>query len=405
MLDRTTIERIEAAPGPIVVALSGGGDSVALLHLLVEALGASRLVAMVVDHGLREGSAIDAEHARRIAEGLGVAADVLTLSGVKPAQANARRARYAALCNHARRIGAVVIVTGHTLDDQAETVLMRTAAGSSWRGLAGMAPLAPAPLWPEGRGIVLARPMLGVRRAALRDHLRERGAEWIEDPANENVAFERVRVRRQLAALEAAGFRTERLAKIATRLRGLAEAVNAAAAALISGAARVGEDIHIARAAWIGPLAVRRRALSSLIAAAAGADTEPPADSVAELEARFLDDGYRGETLGGALVSPLTEGARLARDPGAVLGRRDGTPGVEALALTPGVEAVWDGRYALIADAPGWRAAPGPEGPGLFRFVGPGGAPPRVRSLLVEHIAHRLAEQKPGLLASIFTRL
>jgi tRNA(Ile)-lysidine synthase len=405
MLDRTTIERIEAAPGPLVVALSGGGDSVALLHLLTVTLGAPRLVAVIVDHGLREGSAADAEQARRIADGLGVTADVLALSGVKPAQANARRARYAALCDHARRIGTRVIVTGHTLDDQAETVLMRAAAGSSWRGLAGMAAVAPAPLWPEGRGIALARPLLGARRLALRAFLHANAASWIEDPANENVAFERVRVRQQLAALEGAGFLAVRLATLAARLRTLADAANAGAAALVATAARLDEDIRVSRAAWAGPLAARRRALSVLIAAAAGADAEPASDAVALLEARFLEEGYRGETVGGVVVSPTTDGALLGREAGAVLGRRVGAAGIEAQDLRSGEELVWDGRYAFTAEAPGWRVAPAAEGPRFFRCVGPGGILPSVRPLLAEHVAHLLAGADRAIKASMFTRL
>jgi tRNA(Ile)-lysidine synthase len=390
MLDRNTIERIEAAPGPIVAALSGGGDSVALLHMLVDALGAPRLHAAIVDHGLRDGSAADAERAREIAARLGVAAEVLTLSGLKPAQANARRARYAALCEHARRIGARVIAAGHTLDDQAETLLMRAAAGSSWRGLAGMAPLAPAPLWPEGRGIVLARPLLGARRASLRDYLHERGATWIEDPANENVAFERVRVRRRLTDLELSGLRLERLAAVAARLRVCVDAVNADAAALIRDAACIDEDVQVTRAAWRGALVVRRRALSVLIAAAAGADAEPPADAVAQLESRFLEVGYRGETLGGALVASTAGGARLARDPGAVLGRRDGGSSAQTVVLAAGEEAIWDGRYLIRAPSPGWRVAPAPTPPGYFACAGQGSGP-ETRPLLADHVAHLLA--------------
>lgn len=402
MLDRLTVERIGAAGGPIVVALSGGGDSAALLHFLMEALGAQRLYAAIVDHGLRVGSAADAERARAIATELGVAAEVLTLSGVKPTQANARRARYAVLCDHARRLGACVIATGHTSDDQAETVLMRAAAGSSWRGLAGMAALAPVPVWPEGRGLVLARPLLGARRAALRAHLREWGADWIEDPANENLAFERVRLRRRLECLERGGFELVRLAAIASRLRGLAETVAAGAEALIETAARVDEDIFVARAAWAGPLVVRRRALAVLIAAAAGADAEPPADAVAKLEARFLDHGYRGETLGGAVLEPTAGGARLARDPGAVLGRGDGVSGVAALDLRDGEVSVWDGRYALTVAGAGLRVAAAPGGPRYFRCSGPEWANLSVRPLLAEHVVHRLGAP---FLSSPFTRL
>src|SRR5262245_43192692 len=196
MLDRLTIERLAAKAGdtPILVALSGGGDSVALMHLLAAELGAGRLAAAVVDHALRDGSADDARRAQGFAAALNIDAQVLTLHWPKPrrAQEAARHARYAALCDHARSIGAHAICAGHTCDDQAETMMMRAAAGSSWRGLAGMAPIAPAPMWPEGRGIVLARPLLGVRRAALREELLRRNARWIEDPGNSNQVFERV---------------------------------------------------------------------------------------------------------------------------------------------------------------------------------------------------------------------
>src|SRR5512145_1318327 len=201
MLDRLTIERMGAAAGdgPIQLALSGGGDSVALLHLMIDQIGAPRVRAAVVDHALRAGSAADARRAHAFARALGVEAAVVTLAwpsaGAKRAQRAARQARYAALCDRARAIGARVIAAAHTADDQAETVLMRAAAGSNWRGLAGMAPLAPVPLWPEGRGLVLARPLLGARREALRTMLRARGAEWIEDPANADPTFERVRAR------------------------------------------------------------------------------------------------------------------------------------------------------------------------------------------------------------------
>jgi len=211
-----------------------------------------------------------------------------------------------------------------------------------------------------------------------------------------------VRVRRRLECLTRGGFELERLAAIASRLRGLADAVASGAAALIDAAARVDEDIFVARAAWSGPLVVRRRALSVLIAAAAGADPEPPADAVAQLEARFLEVGYRGETLGGAVLEPIAGGVRLARDPGAVLGRGDGTRGAEALELKHGEEAVWDGRYALTAARGGLRVAAAPGGPRYFRCSGVELANLSVRSLLADHIAHRLAAP---FLSPPFTRL
>ena len=104
-------------------------------------------------------------------------------------QESARRKRYAALAAFARDQCAPIL-TAHTADDQAETVLMRARAGSGWRGLAGIAAEASAPVWPEGRGVSLLRPLLHARRAELRAYLTGRGVDWIEDPANINVRFE-----------------------------------------------------------------------------------------------------------------------------------------------------------------------------------------------------------------------
>lgn len=363
MLDRLTIERMRvlAGDGSILIALSGGGDSVALLHLLVDQFGPTPLRVAVVDHALREGSALDAQRALAFAKSRGVAGEVLTLSWRKEAnraQQAAREARYTALCDHGRAIGARVIVVGHNADDQAETVLMRAGAGSSWRGLAGMAAMAPAPLWPEGRGIMLARPLLGVRRTMLRAYLRERGAEWIEDPANTNIAFERVRVRQRLVALEAAGFEPMRLVRLAARLRARAERIDHEARVLIAAAAKIDRDVRIDRGVWRGPDQVRWRALSVLMAAAAGAARAPAFSIMKQLEEQVTAAGYQGGTHSGVRFSVSTGELRLSRDPGAVLGRADGAPTLAPLPLPVGHEVVWDGRFMLCAREPFWVAAP-----------------------------------------------
>jgi tRNA(Ile)-lysidine synthase len=358
MLDRLTIERMAADDGPVLIALSGGGDSTALLHLLVERLGAARLQAAIVDHALREGSADDARRAAGFAEAAGVRAHVLTLTwpgGARRAQAAAREARFRALCEAARNIGAQVIVMAHTADDQAETVLMRAAGGSTWRGLAGMAPIAPAPVWPEGRGVLIARPLLGARRTVLRQYLLAKKSPWIEDPANANPAFERVRIRARLAAMEAEGLDPMRFARLAARLRTRADALDGEARELIGRAARFNADcVHISRIAWTGGLEARRRALSALITAAAGAAREPEPSGVARLEARLADEKFRGATLGGATFELNGAMVLLSRDLGALLGRAGGGSSAAPLALKAGVEAVWDGRLAITAVDPDW---------------------------------------------------
>ncbi len=373
MLDRVTMGRAETAAGdgPLLIALSGGGDSTALLHLLVERFGPARLRAVVIDHALRAGSAKDAHSAQDFAGVLGVAADLVTLAwpgGAKRAQQAARAARYRALCETARRHGARIIAVAHTADDQAETMLMRAAAGSSWRGLAGIAPMAHAPVWPEGRGIVLTRPLLGARREHLRAFLQARGAAWIDDPANTDTAFARARVRSRLSALEQAGFDPMRLAALASSLRPRAELLDREAGALIARAARFeGERIVIVRAHWTGDAQTRRRALSALLAAAGGAAREAGAAALDRLDARFNDDGFRGASLGGARIARAGAEVVLSRDIGALQGRADGSPPLGPVPLIAGIEAIWDGRLAVVAAEPGWSIAVEQGGPRLAR--------------------------------------
>jgi tRNA(Ile)-lysidine synthase len=185
----------------VVAAISGGGDSMALLLLLQDHIRrrrlSTRIVGVTVDHGLRPESAMEARAVEAFCAARGITHRTLRWEGEKPAaglSAAARRARYALLGKVAEAAGTDMVFTGHSLDDQFETVAMRSARGEG-RGLAGMAP---ATLY---RGCVwILRPLIETGRETLRDYLRMQGVAWIEDPSNENLRYERTRMRRLLAA-------------------------------------------------------------------------------------------------------------------------------------------------------------------------------------------------------------
>jgi tRNA(Ile)-lysidine synthase len=179
----------------VLVAVSGGSDSVALLDVLGvlrESLGLT-LTVVHVHHGLRPEADAEAESVRRLCERLGVACHVerVTVRRAPPwdgLEAESRRARHATLERVARVIGAARIATGHTADDQAETVLMRLLQGAGPRGLGGIAPV---------RGLLI-RPLIETRRPAIEEYLGGRGLTWAEDPSNRDVRFLRNRIRHDL---------------------------------------------------------------------------------------------------------------------------------------------------------------------------------------------------------------
>lgn len=193
---RLDLRLLRANAQPLVIGLSGGGDSVALALIVDEwARTAARpLVFVTIDHGLQPQGREWIRHCALLAERLGHRFLARVWAGDKPLTglpAAARGARHRLLADAAREVGASVILLGHTADDLLESEAMRRAGATTpdareW---------APSPVWPEGRGLFLLRPMLGIRRVALRDWLAARGETWIEDPANENLAYARARAR------------------------------------------------------------------------------------------------------------------------------------------------------------------------------------------------------------------
>ncbi len=181
-----------------VLAVSGGPDSTALMGCAASTEPGIPFVVATVDHGLRPGSAAEADEVAGLAARLGLKHRILAWTGPKPAarlQEAARAARYRLLAELARETGADLVLTAHTLDDQAETVLMRLCAGSGPAGLSGMAPARTLV------GLTLGRPFLNVPKTRLVATCEERGWPFVRDPSNADPRFGRVRLRRLLPLL------------------------------------------------------------------------------------------------------------------------------------------------------------------------------------------------------------
>jgi tRNA(Ile)-lysidine synthase len=273
VLDTVSRRRLFRSQPRVLVALSGGPDSTALVATLAALRDAGLLVdlrACHVDHRLRAGSAADGEFCEALCGRLGVPLEraAVTVASGENLQSAARRARYGALRAAARREGADHIATGHTRGDQAETVLHRLLRGSGARGLAAI---------PARRGIVI-RPLLDRSREEVLSYLRDRGLGWREDPSNASARFLRNRIRAEIVpALEALIPGIERrLARTAELLREDDRVLERLAARAVPAGARC-----VDRAALLDlPAAVRRRALRRLWRSAAGSRRGLGADHV-----------------------------------------------------------------------------------------------------------------------------
>jgi tRNA(Ile)-lysidine synthase len=224
----------KAAPA-IILAVSGGPDSIALMWLAARwrrtLTNGPRLLAITVDHGLRTEAAAEARAVKRLARSLDLPHRTLRWTGSKPKTglpAAARTARYRLLAQVARASGATHILTAHTRDDQAETLLMRMLRGSGIAGLAAMAKES------ERDGVLLARPLLNVSKSQLIATLNKAKIGFADDPTNRDTNFTRPRLRAVMPVLAAEGGDSRNLARLAARLARANQAVEI----LVDGAER-----------------------------------------------------------------------------------------------------------------------------------------------------------------------
>lgn len=337
-LDAYSCQLIDAvaagSQGPVCVAVSGGSDSLSLLNLAeawAEQSGGDLLV-LTIDHGLRPEAAKEARWVADLARDRGLAAEILTWSPDRRSQNAARRARHILLAEAARKAGAGAVLLGHTLTDVVETLLMRLSRPVRLAGAVGPQPVSVSPVWPEGRGIMLARPLLSSRREELVADLEASGQDWISDPSNEADYYERVRVRRLLAALD--GAQLERIGFDAMRLRAFEDLQ---LSRLLTGVVRTDPSglIEVALGRVEAAPAVWARFLDMLLQAASGSSHGAPAQSLSSLTETISSGGPESRvTLGGAWMQRRGDHLLIGRDPGE--------------ARKAWSDGVWDGRYQRL---------------------------------------------------------
>ena len=337
----------------IGLAVSGGADSLALLHLYARwerSLAAPpATLVLTVDHRLRATSKAEADCVAAQATSLGFRHETLVWDGPKPETGvpqAARDARYALMSERlAHEIAAPrALITAHTQDDQAETLLMRLARGS---GLAGLAGMRLQRVLSANHTVTLVRPLLGVPKSRLEATLRAAEHAWVNDPTNTDERFERARLRMTQVARDGLGLTNAALALTATRLARADAALNAATDALAVVAVNADPVVlaSVDRALFdAAPEELRLRLLDRLLRGFGGTT---PAPQLSELEALCERWPYLtgATTLGGCVIEPDGPSMIICREPGRMA--------TESLELLPGGSAIWDGRFrvALAASA------------------------------------------------------
>ena len=314
-LDPLTLFACAKAPRVALVAVSGGPDSMALLHLAAgwRDSGGPQIHAATVDHDLRPGSRAEAEAVARWAAALRVPHSILTWTGERPkarVQELARAARYRLLGEFAAEIGAEALLTGHHADDQAETILFRLLRGSGVAGLAAMAPAS------QRDHLRLVRPLLGLSKADLIAHCEAVGQAFFQDPSNRDPRYARTNLKPLLANLAAQGLGRDELLRLGRRAARADEALRAYVDSLrTSLAPDLGSDRFkcAAEALRSVPLEALLRILEAEIARIG--DAAPRLDRLESLAAGVAEAIASGRSfrasLAGALVSVTPAGALL----------------------------------------------------------------------------------------------
>lgn len=323
-----------ARPKRLGIAVSGGSDSLGLLllarHWAQE--GGPAPHAVTVDHGLRDAAGAEAAAVARICQTLEIPHETLEWrdwDGAGNLPDRARRARYGLIAGWAEDAGITDVALGHTLNDTAETFLMRLAREAGVDGLAAM-----AGSWRRG-AVEFRRPLLGVSRGELRRLVSEAGLYWIDDPTNTEDAYERARVRKALVVLEDLGITARGLGNVARHLGDVRATLYWYVFLAARSYVRFDRgDVLIERKGFRTlPRDIARRLLQQVLKWISGADY-PPRGRAVDLMLESIRGGT-GMTLQGVILSMSPDMLRFSREPKAVA----------ELRASPG--EAWDGRWRL----------------------------------------------------------
>ena len=349
--------------GRIGLAVSGGGDSLALMHMAARLIAPQRLLVASVDHGLREGAKAEIALAAQQATDLCLPHRTLRWQWDRKGnlQAAARVGRWAKLVDWAHRNDIRTVFLGHTQDDQVETLLMRLARGSGVDGLTAMARA-------DFRdGLRVVRPLLDISRADLRDWLRAEGIAWSDDPSNDDPNFDRVRARKMFAQLETLGLTRKRVLQTIDHMQAAHRSLQKAAHAFARTYLRqdTGDLIFAPDALKLEKEDAPRRVMAAAIQWIGGHQYRPRFEKMLEAVAQVASG--RAVTLGGCFLIPVPGGGmRMGREAAAT------APPEEATRRSEDSGVMWDRRWFVdgplragltiralgddVRQCPDWRA-------------------------------------------------
>ena len=322
----------------IGLSVSGGGDSIALMHMAARTRGPKFLRAITVDHGLRPEAQDEIALVASQAATIGIPHEVAKWEwdGQGNLQAAARAGRWAAIRDWANMHNLREIWMGHTEDDQVETVLMRLARGSGIDGLTAMYPMT------ERDGVLIRRPLLGCTRAELRGWLRAENVAWCDDPSNEDVRFDRVRARQMFAQLEALGLTRKRLLQTVDHMQAAHMSLQSAARDFARQHVRqdAGDLIFADKALDLEKADAPRRVMAAAFAWVGSRTYRPRFEQLLETVAQARKGAT--VTLGGCIMTPEDNSTvRLTREAAAT------TATERPVTLDDVAGVFWDQRWFL----------------------------------------------------------